>query len=40
MEEDIVKVGGIKISITEDNYPKDIKNKEFVEMKISRIDIY
>ena len=40
LEEDIVKVGGIKISITEDNYPKDIKNKEFVEMKISRIDIY
>ena len=40
LEEDIVKVGGIKISITEDNYQKDIKNKEFVEMKISRIDIY
>ena len=39
LEDNIVKIGEIKISIAEQYYPKDIKDKEFVEMKISRIDI-
>jgi hypothetical protein len=39
LEDSILKIGGIEISIEGHYYPKDIRDKEFVEMKISRIDI-
>ena len=39
LEDSMLKIGGIEISIEGHYYPKDIRDKEFVEMEIGRVDI-
>lgn len=39
-EESIMQVGEFKIDLSEGDIPKDINENEYIEVEISRIDIY
>lgn len=39
-ENEILELGELKIDLSDGNIPKDIKQNEYIEVDISRIDIY
>ncbi|MBM7541153.1 hypothetical protein [Amphibacillus cookii] len=39
-ENKIMEIGELKIDLSDGNIPKDIKQNEYIEVDISRIDIY
>lgn len=39
-ESEILQIGELKIDLSDGNIPKDIKQNDYVEVNISRIDVY
>ncbi|EOL46352.1 hypothetical protein [Enterococcus caccae] len=39
-ERKILQIGGFKIDLSEGDIPKDIKQNDYIEVDISRVDIY